>query len=147
MIPVLDWSRFTSGKDRDGFVKDLGNACRDTGFFLVSGHGIPQSLINDAFKAADDFFALPTEVKAASECEAIENGSRRAAQLFDSVEQVLPDPDELVTLLGGLDRREFVDVRAHHESALLAGPDDQPARRVGFHCRQQFLELAEHLLG
>ena len=56
MIPVLDWSRFSTGLDRNGFVADLGLACRETGFFLVSGHGIPQSLIDDTFAAADRFF-------------------------------------------------------------------------------------------
>ena len=91
MIPVLDWSRFTSGKDRGGFVKDLGNACRDTGFFLVSGHGIPQSLINDAFKAADDFFALPTEVKAASDIRKSRNNRGWSAEGTENLDDSKPD--------------------------------------------------------
>lgn len=64
MIPILDWSRFTSGSDRDGFVADLGRACRETGFFLVSGHGISQDLIAGTFAAADQFFSLPLDQKA-----------------------------------------------------------------------------------
>ena len=63
-IPVLDWSRFESGADRDGFVADLGKACRETGFFLVSGHGIPESLISETFRMADAFFDLPEAEKA-----------------------------------------------------------------------------------
>lgn len=62
-IPVLDWQRFASGSDVDGFVKDLGQACRDTGFFLISGHGIPDDLIEDVFAKGDAFFALPTSEK------------------------------------------------------------------------------------
>ena len=64
MIPVLDFSRFTSGSDRDGFVADLGKACRETGFILITGHGIPEALIADTFAAADAFFDLPAERKA-----------------------------------------------------------------------------------
>ena len=53
MIPVLDWTRFSRGTDPDGFVADLGSACRDTGFFLLAGHGVPERLIRDTFAAAD----------------------------------------------------------------------------------------------
>jgi isopenicillin N synthase-like dioxygenase len=64
-IPVLDWQRFATGADRDGFTADLGRACRETGFFLVSGHGIDQGLIDAVFDEADAFFALPDAEKAA----------------------------------------------------------------------------------
>ena len=63
MIPVLDWQRYAAGSDRAGFVADLGRACRDTGFFLISGHGIPDTLIADVFARADTFFALPEAEK------------------------------------------------------------------------------------
>ncbi len=63
-IPVLDWPRYAAGHDPEGFVADLGRACRETGFFLVTGHGIPQALIARVFAAADDFFALPDAEKA-----------------------------------------------------------------------------------
>lgn len=63
-IPVLDWSRFATGSDVDGFVQDLGKASRDTGFFLVSNHGIPEDLVKDVFAKGDAFFALPMAEKA-----------------------------------------------------------------------------------
>lgn len=56
MIPVLDWGRFAT--DPTGFAADLGAACRDTGFFLLTGHGVPEALIADTFAAGDEFFAL-----------------------------------------------------------------------------------------
>ena len=43
-IPVLDWQRFASGRDADGFAADLGAACRGPGFFLIKGHGIDRNL-------------------------------------------------------------------------------------------------------
>ena len=55
MIPVLDFSRFREG-DRAGFVRDLGHACRDTGFMVIKGHGLPPGLRDAAFGAARAFF-------------------------------------------------------------------------------------------
>lgn len=63
MIPVLDWQRFASGKDPEGFASDLGRACRETGFFLLDNHGIPERLFKDVFAKADAFFDLPVAVK------------------------------------------------------------------------------------
>lgn len=60
-IPILDWRRFLS--DRDRFVSELGAAARDTGFFVLSHHGVPSTLLADAFAAGDEFFALPFEEK------------------------------------------------------------------------------------
>lgn len=64
MIPILDWRDFTSETRRERFVADLGEACRRTGFFLLTGHGISAETIEQAFAAADRFFALPLEEKA-----------------------------------------------------------------------------------
>ena len=60
-IPVLDWRRFTS--DRDGFVAEIGAACRGPGFFLLTGHTVPAPLLADMFAMADRFFNLPVEEK------------------------------------------------------------------------------------
>jgi len=62
MIPVLDWRQFET--DQTGFVTRLARACRDTGFFLLTHHGIPDPLLADVFDQADRFFALPEAEKA-----------------------------------------------------------------------------------
>lgn len=62
MIPVLDFGRFAT--DSDGFTRDLGRACRETGFFLLTGHGIAPTLIADVFAQADRFFNQPDAAKA-----------------------------------------------------------------------------------
>jgi len=64
MIPVLDVSRFTRN-DADGFVADLGKACRETGFFVIANHGLPTGLRARAFEEAASFFSLPNEQKEA----------------------------------------------------------------------------------
>ena len=91
MIPVLDWSRFTEGADRDGFVLDLSKACRDTGFFLVTGHGIPQSLIDDTLAAADRFFALPTEDKARLDIRTVGNNRGWSGPGTENLDDTKPD--------------------------------------------------------
>ncbi len=64
MIPVLDFNEFRTG-DRAGFVAALGKACRDTGFFVLTGHGIDPDLRACTFQAAADFFALDMGAKEA----------------------------------------------------------------------------------
>lgn len=63
-VPVLDWQRFSDPTERSLFVDDLGNACRDTGFFLLQGHGVEPSLIGQVFSQAAQFFKLPEPEKA-----------------------------------------------------------------------------------
>ena len=60
-VPTLDIRRYET--DRDGFVAELGAAYREYGFCGINGHGIPQALIDDAYRVFQQFFALPAEVK------------------------------------------------------------------------------------
>ncbi|MEO0637877.1 MAG: 2-oxoglutarate and iron-dependent oxygenase domain-containing protein [Pseudomonadota bacterium] len=61
-IPLLDWRTFQT--DEAKFVAELGAACRDTGFFLLKGHDVPPSLIEDVFAQSQAFFELPEAQKA-----------------------------------------------------------------------------------
>ncbi len=65
-IPVVDLSDFLSGDEnrKQKFVKELGKAYEEVGFVAVKNHGIPDDLIADLYKYVQQFFALPTEVKA-----------------------------------------------------------------------------------
>jgi non-haem dioxygenase in morphine synthesis N-terminal len=49
-----------------GCARDHG-ACTEIGFFLVTGHGIPHSLIAEARQTTVDFFPRPLEEKATVE--------------------------------------------------------------------------------
>jgi isopenicillin N synthase-like dioxygenase len=60
-IPTLDIQRFET--DRDAFVAELGNVYREWGFAGIRGHGIPQTLIDEAYRVFAAFFALPEETK------------------------------------------------------------------------------------
>ncbi|MFO1495216.1 MAG: 2-oxoglutarate and iron-dependent oxygenase domain-containing protein [Lysobacterales bacterium] len=60
-VPTLDIRRYDT--DRAAFVAELGKAYREYGFCCISGHGIPQTLIDGAYDAFKRFFALPDAVK------------------------------------------------------------------------------------
>lgn len=64
-IPIVDLSKFTNGtpRQRANFVKKLSTAFHEIGFVGVVNHGIPKSLIDDFFREAKAFFALPVDTK------------------------------------------------------------------------------------
>lgn len=61
IVPTLDMRRYVS--DRTAFVAELGAAYREFGFCCIAHHGIPARLIDDAYRAFRDFFALADPVK------------------------------------------------------------------------------------
>lgn len=65
VIPVIDVAALRS-RDAAGtrrVAREIGEACRDIGFFYVRGHGISEERIDNVFKSASAFFALPLEEK------------------------------------------------------------------------------------
>lgn len=64
-VPVIDIAPFLSG-DPAGMAQvaaEVDRACTDIGFFQIVGHGAPPSLIDDVYRTAREFFALPDELK------------------------------------------------------------------------------------
>ncbi|MGY3264682.1 isopenicillin N synthase family dioxygenase [Lysobacter sp. HA35] len=62
-IPTLDIKRFDDPSQRDAFVAEVGATYREWGFAGIRNHGIPQQLIDDAYRVFAEFFALPDDVK------------------------------------------------------------------------------------
>jgi isopenicillin N synthase-like dioxygenase len=64
-IPTIDVSPLRDGSiaARREVARQIDAACTDIGFFLIAGHGVPQSLIETTRQRAIDFFALPVEEK------------------------------------------------------------------------------------
>jgi len=57
-VPIVDISG-----DPDVAAAELDEICRTTGFFQISGHGIPGDIAEPAWALATEFFDLPLEDK------------------------------------------------------------------------------------
>jgi isopenicillin N synthase-like dioxygenase len=65
-IPLIDISGLQgTAAERHAVVDKLRAACTDTGFFYITGHGLPGSLIEQVLSQSHQFFALPAEQKLA----------------------------------------------------------------------------------
>lgn len=66
-IPVIDITALRKGTpdERRQTASVLGKACRDTGFFYITGHGVAPETMARMFEASRVFFALPPEQKTA----------------------------------------------------------------------------------
>lgn len=72
-IPVVDLELFINGNksEKEGFIKDLGDAFRDIGFVCVKNHSIPQLLIDDFYEKSRAFFALDYDTKSKYEIKGL----------------------------------------------------------------------------
>ncbi len=71
-IPLVDLALFGRGDaaSRRRVAGEIGRACREIGFFYITNHDVPATLIEQTFAAALRFFAQPLDLK---NCIAIEN--------------------------------------------------------------------------
>jgi isopenicillin N synthase-like dioxygenase len=103
-IPLFDigaW-RAAGGEERAALAARLDRAMQDSGFFLVSGHGIDDALKERIRESSRAFFALPDTVKQAYVWPAEVPGLREpvtayAAQVQDLYRELL---EVLATALG-----------------------------------------------
>ncbi len=64
-IPVIDAGPAFRGEPGglDAAARQMRRACESVGFFYLAGHGVPQAVIDAAFRASREFHALPLEAK------------------------------------------------------------------------------------
>ncbi|KAK4563910.1 hypothetical protein RGQ29_006121 [Quercus rubra] len=64
-IPIIDFSLLTSGTpdQRSQLIQELGQACKDWGFFKLINHGVPESLMVAMIEGIRGFFNLADEEK------------------------------------------------------------------------------------
>ena len=67
-IPVIDVAPLVVGSTEQAHAvaRALGRACRDVGFFYVTGHGVPQALIAGVFESSAALFTGPASVREAA---------------------------------------------------------------------------------
>jgi len=64
-VPVIDVGELSTGVEPVSAVQEIAAACRDWGFFQVTNHGVPRSLVDDAVGRMREFFGLPSRCKEA----------------------------------------------------------------------------------
>jgi isopenicillin N synthase-like dioxygenase len=66
-IPVIDVAPLVSGsaEGAQAVAKALGQACRDVGFFYISGHGVSPALMKRVFDTSAAFFTGPASIREA----------------------------------------------------------------------------------
>jgi isopenicillin N synthase-like dioxygenase len=64
-VPVIDITPFRTGgfTEKNAVAEQVDRACRDIGFLIIKGHGVPQSLISKMRDVSREFFDLPIEEK------------------------------------------------------------------------------------
>ncbi|KAJ8116459.1 hypothetical protein OPT61_g2113 [Boeremia exigua] len=64
-LPKIDFRHIYSNElsDRQQLAREVGDACRNVGFFYAVNHGVDERLLEDTFEASKRFFDLPTEIK------------------------------------------------------------------------------------
>jgi isopenicillin N synthase-like dioxygenase len=65
-LPVIDVAALLSGAvfgETSGVAEQIQAACRERGFFYVTGHGVPAELLDQLAAASAEFFALPVADK------------------------------------------------------------------------------------
>ncbi len=67
-ISVFDLGGFerASAEEKKGLGREVDSICRETGFLAIAGHGVPEAVIEGAWRQAEAFFALPVERKRAA---------------------------------------------------------------------------------
>ena len=60
-VPVIDISDFLSGGDPAPAAAAIRDACEHVGFFQVTGHGVPQHLLDAVVASMEQLVALPQE--------------------------------------------------------------------------------------
>lgn len=77
IVPHIDLSNVRVGHDESvsGVARLMNEALSTSGFFMITGHGVPNFTIGEAIKQMKDFFSLPIEQKL--EIRSVVNGSPR----------------------------------------------------------------------
>jgi isopenicillin N synthase-like dioxygenase len=98
MIPVLDWR--VEASDPVAFASALGRACRETGFFLLTNHGVSTTLQDQVLREADRLFELPAADK--EELSILRNRNNRGWAATGS--------ESLDETSGQIDRKEAFNI-------------------------------------
>ncbi|MEM6986079.1 MAG: 2OG-Fe(II) oxygenase family protein [Pseudomonadota bacterium] len=140
-IPVVDITALRDGSDPDGVARALHAASRDLGFIYVSGHGIPDDVIERARASAYGFFKSGRENRAQVRVSAQHRGWIAAG---DSVMADDIKPDLKESFVWGLDGELPDDHALRGPNQWPVEPDDMQAASMAYFRAAH--EVAHHLM-
>lgn len=78
-VPVVDIALSLRGAEgaRRAVAREIGRACERVGFLMITGHGVPQQLIDDADGLSREFFDLDLDEKLRIDIAGGKRGYRR----------------------------------------------------------------------
>jgi isopenicillin N synthase-like dioxygenase len=64
-VPVIDISRYFGGglTDKRAVAREIDAACRSIGFLVITGHGVPEALVEETHRQVRRMFDLPVAEK------------------------------------------------------------------------------------
>ncbi|EGC37455.1 hypothetical protein DICPUDRAFT_30237 [Dictyostelium purpureum] len=102
-LPIIDISLMKDDSQRDKIADEIEKACREFGFFYISGHGISQDLIQRLEDLSKKFFALKEEIKMKWRMELAEKAWRGYFIVGGEYTSDLPDAKQGLYLGSELD--------------------------------------------
>ncbi|TYH33459.1 hypothetical protein ES332_D13G061400v1 [Gossypium tomentosum] len=90
-IPTIDFSLLTSSHpgQRSKTIRELGKACRNWGFFMVTKHGVPERMMKAIIEVCREFFELPEEEKRGIGGKHVLDPIRFGTSFNESVDEIL----------------------------------------------------------
>lgn len=91
-VPIIDLSDRHTAAGRSALADAIGDACETSGFFIITGHGVPADLVDRMYRTTNAFFTQPDAVKDAVADGPDVSGFRRQITTAHSLNQKTP-PD------------------------------------------------------
>ncbi|NIE73670.1 isopenicillin N synthase family oxygenase [Pantoea sp. Tr-811] len=134
-IPVVDLTTLLDGTDCQKVAREIGHICENIGFLYIKNHGVPKSLIEDAYRLTAELFALPAEEK--EKLSIVHHGEVFRGYIPMYTENADPQNTR--------DRKEAYDLGKHYdEVSRFFGPNPIPPTIAGF--REVFELYHEHMM-
>jgi isopenicillin N synthase-like dioxygenase len=116
-LPVIDISRLHNGTaaERRAVAAELGLACRDIGFFYITGSAISGEQLAGMFAASRAFFAQPLDRKQALSIERVGKNRGYVAMEGERLDQTMPGDLKEAFNIG-------LDLPADHPEVLANRP-------------------------
>ncbi|ENU1215026.1 isopenicillin N synthase family oxygenase [Pseudomonas aeruginosa] len=147
-IPVIDLTGSFSEDfaDKKAVAWEIHKACRETGFFYIKNHGIPEGMIQTQLECARQFFSLPQEDKIklnVAHSPSMRGYEPMAIQALDDGSR----PDFKEGFMAGIDGLQAYTTNGEFNS-LNQWPKSNPEIRVQVEAYIQAMTgLGKHLLG